>query len=72
MPDVLCPNCLDKGGLHISTAFQARPIGTYSLAGGQLKFSLVEVPQLSCTLCDWTTIGSWDGPGHAIFPDPHS
>lgn len=72
MPDVLCPNCLEKGGLEISKTLQARPVGNFSLSGNQLKFSAVEVPKLACSLCEWAVIGVQDGPGHVKFPDPHA
>lgn len=70
MPDVLCPSCTQRGGLEISHTFQARPSAGESF--DQLRFSVAEVPRLTCRLCLWDITGRWDGPNHAIFPDPHA
>src|SRR5437764_1011724 len=38
VPDVPCPNC-GQHALTIETRYQAKPLGTYSLSGTQMKFS---------------------------------
>lgn len=69
MPDVLCPWCVQQGGLKIITKFQARP--AQSSIKGRIRFAATEVPVLACELCGQEAAGNWDGPGHVIFPDPH-
>ena len=50
-----CPDCGTVGSVRLDTRmrFRALPIGTWSLAGQQLKTSAVEerVPVLVCTVC---------------------
>ena len=72
MPDVLCFNCTEKGGMEISKVLAARPVGTYSNDGPIRRFRVVEVPKLTCWNCEYEAVGHWDGPNHAVFPDPHA
>lgn len=46
-----CTNCQSIGTLELSTRLEARPPGTYSLAGVQPKVSAREVPMLTCSSC---------------------
>ena len=75
MPDlreVLCPLCVRPGGLKIHLEFLSKPLGTFSLAGAQMKLSVREVPVLSCGQpgCNLILVGEIQD-GHAVFPDPH-
>lgn len=72
LPDVLCPKCTYPGGLAIFLEFVSKPIGSFSLAGAQMKLSVRQVPVLSCSLpgCKFMTTGYIQG-GDAVFPDPH-
>lgn len=45
-----CPAC-GEVALRIETRLEARPIGSFSLAGAQLKSSAKEVPWLVCGAC---------------------
>ncbi len=45
-----CPQCA-KHGLVIDWRLVARPVGSYSLAGVQMKFSAREEPWLRCPAC---------------------
>jgi len=48
---VPCPECENVGTLYIGTVLQAKPIGSFSLAGQQMKFSANEIPAIRCTAC---------------------
>ena len=69
---VLCPKCTHPGGLAIHLEFHSKPIGTFSLAGAQMKLSVRQVPVLSCSLpgCNLILVGEIQE-GDAVFPDPH-
>ena len=61
-----CPNCgvstrQEPGAMKVETVFVAQPLGTFSLAGGQLKASARARSQLSCTRCGWSTLGRIEG-----------
>lgn len=60
-----CPDCGATGTLTIDVKLVANPIGSFSLAGAQLKVS----PVLSCTAtgCGFEQVGDFDG-RHAVFP----
>ncbi len=68
----LCPACgAGPGTLSIGEQLQARPFGSYSLAGAQLKVAAVAVPVLACSACGLRITGRYDGDGrHATFPSP--
>lgn len=56
-----CPNCntssrTDPDALSVDRVLEARPLGTWSLAGAQLKTSAVERLRLSCR-CGWSVLG---------------
>lgn len=44
-----CPDCGTVGSLALGTRLTARPLGTWSLAGAQLKTSATEIPVLECS-----------------------
>lgn len=48
--DVPCRNC-GAYGLRIETRLEALPIGTYSLAGQQMKIAAREWPWMVCDNC---------------------
>lgn len=62
-----CPKCSKVGGLFISIKLIAKPLGTFSLAGAQVKASAYQAPVLECSLCDFNLVGEFDGEEHAIF-----
>lgn len=65
-----CPTCGMIGYLTITTRFIARPIGEFSLAGAQMKFSGAMKPVLKCSNCTFDLVGDWDGDSHAVFAPP--
>lgn len=56
-----CPWCARTGGLTLGTALVAKPLGTWSLAGAQLKTSARLRAVLACSLCDRSATGYLDG-----------
>ncbi|HEX5522788.1 MAG TPA: hypothetical protein VFX53_05040 [Pedococcus sp.] len=47
VPDVPCPSC-DQSTLDVEWRLVAKPLGSFSLAGQQMKVSAVETPFLVC------------------------
>lgn len=70
MPERPCPWCTEQGGLEICLRLKAKPIGSFSLAGAQVKVSATSTPVLCCSRCKWELDGKFDG-DHVTFPDPH-
>jgi hypothetical protein len=68
--DVSCPVCAaPPGSLTIEMALQVPQLGTWSLAGAQLKTPARWAPHLSCSSCLAESWGSMDSDGHhATFP----
>lgn len=62
VPGSSCPFCGYKP-LRLELRLQAKPLGTFSLAGGQVKFSATQWPWLVCDGC------KADAPGE-YFEDP--
>lgn len=62
-----CPGCGMRGSLKMAIEIMAKPIGTYSLAGQQMKVSAVEAPVLRCALCEMHIVGRLGGDGYAYF-----
>lgn len=62
--NIPCPECHKEGVLRVEIRERivARPIGTYSLAGNQLKVSANKVPwpYLACTECGYEEAGKPD------------
>ena len=57
---VVCPGCGEVGSLGVELRLVAKPIGSFSLAGAQMKVSAREVPHLVCTTvgCGFTKAAS--------------
>lgn len=47
LSQIPCPNC-DLRNLYLGTGLVARPVGSFSLAGAQMKFSARDVPAIRC------------------------
>ncbi len=62
-----CPKCTKVGGLHINIQLVSKPLGTFSLAGAQVKTSAYQAPVLECQHCDLHVAGRFDGDNHASF-----
>ena len=69
--DTPCPSCGHKT-LVITEQLTARPIGRFSLAGAQMKFSAEVTPVLSCDQahCGFRVTGEFDDDRHVVFPKP--
>lgn len=52
-----CPKCGGQDTVQVEQGLQARPIGSFSLAGAQMKFSAREVAIATCTTCDLHLVG---------------
>lgn len=72
--DLECPKCGRKE-VYLTLELSAKDLGDFSLAGAQLKFSMAEVPVLTCfadqdeeslLLCEWTLEGKVVG-DEAVF-----
>jgi hypothetical protein len=52
--EIPCPNC-GECNLFLGSGLRARPIGSFSLAGAQMKVSANTVPALRCSTpeCDF-------------------
>lgn len=61
-----CPAC-GSSTLAIQDKLVAKPLGTSSLAGAQLKVSAYRVPFISCTTCEWELEGRYTSDNYAIF-----
>lgn len=48
---VQCTACGAVGQLRIETRLEARPLGTWSLSGNNLKTSAIEWPWMVCDAC---------------------
>jgi len=47
-----CPVCGEAGGMGVRERLVARPIGSFSLAGAQMKVSANWRWEYRCSLCD--------------------
>ena len=58
LKSVSCPTCGRIGTLRLGSTLVAKPIGSFSLAGAQMKVSATEMPQLTCSAdgCDFREI----------------
>lgn len=61
-----CPNCsvssrVDPDAMEIEECLEALPIGTWSLAGQQLKTSARTTQRMRCRICGWSILGHIDG-----------
>jgi hypothetical protein len=64
-----CPACGQQGGLTIGMRLVAKPIGTWSLAGAQLKTSAVRTLGLGCNRCGMMLYGTLDADGNFVTTD---
>ena len=67
---VPCPECEFSGKLGIYRTLYAKPVGSFSLAGAQLKVSAYEVPILACGHCGLKLVGQYEmehGKPYAVF-----
>lgn len=57
-----CPQCgaTDKSGFSVTAQLIAKSMGTYSLAGAQMKFSALAQAILACD-CGWFVNGHLEG-----------
>ena len=46
-----CPSCGETGSVSVREVLRAKPVGTFSLAGAQTKFSAVAGWEFRCTGC---------------------
>ncbi len=66
-----CPQCLAVGGLWIDPeVFVSIPLGSFSLAGNQIKTTGQFQPVLKCNGCDLNLPGRYDGEGYCLFDPP--
>lgn len=52
-----CPQCEAVGTLSVQWKLVARPLGSHSLAGAQVKLSARETPHLECSACEFSEAG---------------
>lgn len=55
-----CPGC-GAAMLEMRWALAAKPLGTHSLSGGQLKVSALVRARVSCEACAWSVQGGLEG-----------
>lgn len=64
-----CPVCGTVGTLSIKRMFRAKPLGTWSLSGAQMKLTGWFFPLLVCSGCGLGVPGHYDPDGrHVTFP----
>ena len=51
LPDVTCKYCGVTGQVRVEMRLVAKPAGTYSLAGAQMKVSATSWPWAVCDAC---------------------
>ena len=52
-----CPGCNTRFALLMRLGLAAKPLGTFSLSGTQMKVSARTAYLLRCTVCPWTGEG---------------
>jgi hypothetical protein len=66
-----CPACGAADTLQLDQALETQPIGSFSLAGAQMKFSARSRPRLTCSVCTLDLLGEYDQDGrHVTFDSP--
>lgn len=70
--DAACPSCsAPAGSLTIADELVVKPLGTFSIAGAQMKVTAATLPVLNCSACGLSVIGRYDADGrHVEFPQP--
>lgn len=62
-----CPQCgAGPDAVSLTVRLWAQPLGSFSLAGQQMKVSARERPVFSCTACDLCLVGEFED-DHAVF-----
>lgn len=56
-----CPECGAVGTVALAPVMVAKPMGSFSLAGAQLKVSAWSGHVLTCSACGWTVTGHVEG-----------
>lgn len=56
-----CPECGTTGSLNVRTMFAAKPFGSLSLAGVQVKTEARKVAEVTCSHCGASRRGRLDG-----------
>ncbi len=71
-----CPGCKQVGTLVlIPEKLVAKPLGTWSLSGAQMKTSAYVAPVIECGNCNWQAVGRYvteKGGTYAVFDNPDS
>lgn len=52
-----CPVCATPNSLRMTEVMKADDIGTYSVAGAQMKFTASPHIEISCDNCEWLAYG---------------
>jgi len=64
-----CPVCSATETLSLAMELVAKPLGSFSLSGQQMKVSATSRPVLSCSECGLRLVGRLDADGrHVTFP----
>lgn len=56
-----CPECSTSGSLTLRTVLVARPVGSSSLAGAQMKVAAREAAEVECSACGVSRRGRLEG-----------
>lgn len=61
-----CPDCGaksrdDPDAFVVEEVIVPKPLGTFSVSGGTLKFSANKRLRLRCQRCEWSVLGHLDG-----------
>jgi hypothetical protein len=56
-----CPDCGSDGTISVWPVLVAKPLGTFSLAGAQMKVSAVQAAVARCSACEFTVNGHPEG-----------
>lgn len=51
-----CPQCEQVAPFEIDFHYVMHEVGTFSLAGAQMKLSATKYPKVICALCGWAAI----------------
>lgn len=68
-----CPECGKTGTMTLGRKLRANPIGSFSLAGAQMKVSARDVDTITCDPdvggCGWSADGVYDADYHHFITD---